>query len=454
MEKCISPANGATIKLKPLGPPLALAALPDDILSIIIEYAALESEPGFGALDLSHVCRSFRYIALHLPKIWTRISYNFYGCEITRLYAERSKHAGLEVEMEEAVCPWASSSMLQAAIPFCREWVSFSYTGFHRSGHPSHVKEHRIPMKLPRLTHLGVENDADGVYKAYHMPNLKSAFFTGTIPSPTFLSTISTFSILFSSTCDSSTVDPKKLASFLKATPSIRDFKLAIRDRFDPIEGDDTCSLPNIERFTVDVVYVDWQPESVEWMVLGSFISNLVMPNVKHMDLSVRFSVTTDAFSQKDHHVLALLPDPDTHTKLTSLNLTIVDQRGEPSNERDPPTHETKYSDTMVFYVDFAPFLTSLKLRTNFEVNLLQEDDRPFFPLRRLELDYCPKVSDKFLEELFEGLNRDGNREKFEEAIVRGCPNIKVDARGKIRFVPISRKETDPFGFEDPDLWI
>ncbi|KLO16180.1 hypothetical protein SCHPADRAFT_938088 [Schizopora paradoxa] len=455
MEQCISPTNGAALEHKSLRSTLALASLPDDILSIIIEYAALEYEPGFGALDLSHVCRNFRYIALHLPKIWTRLSNDVYGLEMTRLYAGRSKHAGLEVEMEESACPWESSSMLQAAIPFCSEWVSFSYTGFHRSDDPDHVKEHRIPLKLPRLTHLEVENDADGVYRAYHMPNLKSAFFKDTIPSSTFSSTISTISISFGSFNDTLTVDPKILASFLKATPSIRDLRLSIRGSFDPLEGEDTL-LPNIEKFTVDVVYVDREAEGVDWMIVGSFLSHLVMPNVKDMDLTVRFTNTTDAFSRKDHHVLALLPDRDTHTKLTSLNLTIIDLRGERGNVRDPSTYEMDYmyNDTMVFYVDSAPFLTSLKLRTNFELSLIQEDDRPFIPLRRLELDYCPRLSDNFLEELAEGLKRDGNWEKFEEAIVRGCPGIKSDLRGKIRFVPVSRKETDPFGFEQPDLWM
>ncbi len=165
-----------------------LLSLPNEILAVIIELAALEREPGFGALELSHVCQRFRSIALHLPKIWTRMSYEYYGFNIARLYAERGHHAGLDVTVNEL--NHDCSKLMQAAIPFCEEWRSFSYTGFHSTLDSWHLREHRIPMKLPRLEHLQVGNDSDGVYKSYYMPNLTSALFINTIPSPTFLSTI------------------------------------------------------------------------------------------------------------------------------------------------------------------------------------------------------------------------------------------------------------------------
>ncbi len=104
------------------------------------------------------------------------------GFNIARLYAERGHHAGLDVTVNEL--NHDCSKLMQAAIPFCEEWRSFSYTGFHSTLDSWHLREHRIPMKLPRLEHLQVGNDSDGVYKSYYMPNLTSALFINTILPP------------------------------------------------------------------------------------------------------------------------------------------------------------------------------------------------------------------------------------------------------------------------------
>ncbi|KLO16175.1 hypothetical protein SCHPADRAFT_995279 [Schizopora paradoxa] len=444
-----------TISLKPRSPPVDLNALPDDVLAEIIELAALEGKPNFRALRLSQVSRRFRAISLHLPKIWSRVSYDYHGLEMTRLYATRSNHTGLEVTMEDCEHYIESRRMLQAAVPFCHEWLSFSYTVFHEASHFCCVKEHQTPMKLPRLVRLESVNDYEEVYKMYEMPNLKSAHFTNSIPSPSFLSTISTFSMTFNHHDEDDFVDLGELWDFLVATPTIRDLSLAFKSPLEAFgEGMpySKLSLPGIETFTLNVVFSDYTFDPDSWDDYRDFVYHLVMPNVSHVNLSVIFNSRGKCTPEKDDFVFNLLPRSELHPKLTSLSLTVVDGRA----MFEKSTNAEEYDDILAFPAEFAPFLTSIKLRTNYEFYLYLEDDTPFFPLRRLELDYCPRITDEFLADVYRGLNRDGNWESFEEAIVRGCPLINTNTgfmnsitKEKIRAVPVSRNETGPFRFND-----
>ncbi len=106
-----------------------------------------------------------------------------------------------------------------------------------------------------------------------------------------------------------------------------------------------------------------------------------------------------------------------------------------------------------------SPNLKCFTLKTNFEFYLLLEDDKPYFPLRRLELNHCPRLTNGFLADVYLGLNRDGNWENFEGAVVRGCPRIKTNTgflngvtEKKIRTAPVSTDEIDPLGYNCFDL--
>jgi len=149
------------------------------------------------------------------------------------------------------------------------------------------------------------------------------------------------------------------------------------------------------------------------------------MRNLSHMNLSVRFDSSSK--SRKDRLVVDLLPIPDSHPKLESLRLSVADEDGDYEGKIHPALYNKAYIDKFVLDVARVPFLTSLTLSTNLEIHLSSDSDKPFLPLRRLELDRCPRLTDKFMADVYVGLSRDGNWERFEEAIVRRCPKIRTD---------------------------
>ncbi len=435
-----------------------LMSLPDEILSIIIEHAVLPVEPGLRALQLSHVCRRFHRATISLSKLWTCLSSTYHGNGLARLYAERSKHSGIDVAIH-LDHPAECARLLQDAVPFCHEWRSFwSYGSL-----PSDAEEHRFPMNLPLLEHLRVQSRNDEAYQLYSMPNLKRADFIDIIPSPSFLSTITQFSMTFN-TFNFAFADSNELVrlfDFLRATPSIKGWSLGIKQR---IFAHDAMGLPvltlkNIETFSLDILYYDMFSESEQSAYY--LINNLRMPNLVHMNLCTRFAQRTSRTSRKDCLVVDLLPSPQFHPKFNSLNLTVVDRRGRFTyDDRGWTSFNADYNHMLVLDVERAPFLTCLKLTTNFEFYLLLEESVPFFPLRRLDLHGCPRLKNKFLADVYLGLKRDGNWERFEEAVVRGCPGIDTDTgflsgltEGKIRLEPVLQSEPDPLGFDRVKLW-
>ncbi len=145
------------------------------------------SQPA-GARPLSHVSTRFRRLAIGSPIIWSHISHEYHNFELSLLYAQRSRGAGLHVSTCDLFGPTTSKKLLEATIPFCSEWRSFSYSGYYEPTHPtSSLRAHRLPLQLPMLEHLEVVQDDYGVWKSYFMPNLRSAHFMNSVPTTTSL---------------------------------------------------------------------------------------------------------------------------------------------------------------------------------------------------------------------------------------------------------------------------
>jgi len=419
-------------------PGWGLLSLPDEILATIIELAVRAREPGLDSLRLSLVCRKFREVALHLPRIWTCLDHHRHGFNnlVGRIYAERGNHAGLEVIMrdtdnfdEEAnINTGASSRLLQAIIPYCDEWRSFSYS-HHHSYHP----ELQSPLKLPRLEYLWVYKDASKVYAQFDMPNLKTAHFYDTIPPP-LSSTLTRVSITFGPAYEGSGIQTLlvPLLRFLKAAPSITDLGLRLECYADMRNVTDIApvTLESVDVFSLDVYYDDGAPGGED---TGRLLARSIhMPNLSKMNLYVTFATVTPipTTSRRDPYIFDLLPHPKIHSKLNTLRLTALDERLAyqqfcEMTTGNKPIPDRNQNATVAFDTSRAPFLTSLTLRTHFEFRFPTGEN--FFPLRRVELEHCTNVTKNFINDIYVGLCRDNNWEEFEEVVIRGCPGTSED---------------------------
>ncbi len=192
--------------------------------------------------------------------------------------------------------------------------------------------------------------------------------------------------------------------------------------------------------------------------------NSIRMPNMSKMDMNVRFTSATPPTSRKDPYIFGLLPNPAIHSNLRSLRLTTHEERAyvqEYLKIRGYSVPEyLDHNGTLVFDAGEAPFLTSLTLKTNFELRL-SFDGTKFSPLCRLELDRCPRLTNEFMEDVYLGLKHSGNWEDFEEIVVRDCSGISADAGSldrliveKTRTVPKTGTDSLAYeGFSEEKFW-
>lgn len=76
-----------------------LNSLPDEILLEIVALVVEVNQPSLAALELSHVCRRFRSLALSSPRIWSYIHPASQSHKLVTLYAERNKSLGLNITL-------------------------------------------------------------------------------------------------------------------------------------------------------------------------------------------------------------------------------------------------------------------------------------------------------------------------------------------------------------------
>lgn len=444
-------------------PGWGLLSLPNELIGNIIELAVLTGldEFGWDAMYMSHVCRRFREVALHSSVIWTDLACHCHGHRLARLYAERSNGAGLNIRLNEdwenmdnprnPYNPGACGRFLEAIIPYHSEWRSLAYSGNHSS-------RHKLPrhLELPRLEHLRVDGDLKYNFEQYIMPTLKTAYFLNSIPRWSFSSTITSFLLVFRRNSPITLEKWVTLMSFLKATPSITEVGLVLDCNVNSVDfsGVPSATLDNVAVIKLDFTYRNHD------CALHLLANAIQMPNLSAMDLCVDFMNKPGPTLPMESRVFDLLPDPTTHTKLKSLRLTVTFDDYQWSHQ---PSTIKDFDPGLVFDINRAPFLTSLTLRTNFKFRLSSTEAR-VFPLRRLELEECPRITKEFMEDLYLGLMRDNHWEEFKNIVACDCPNISASMEDgslnsliaeKLRIVPTSDRTCMALSdFElDRDFW-
>ena len=152
-----------------------IRVLPPEILSSVFEFAAQDQLAV--SVHISHVCRSWRNLAIGTPRLWTTIELCG-SVERVDALLERSKAALLDIRMHPDVendwqnCPILIQSV-SAAAAHGKRWRTFT------CWHDPHVTELRLDalkrVQTPNLEHIAVLNPTDVIFP--HLPALRSLIF-------------------------------------------------------------------------------------------------------------------------------------------------------------------------------------------------------------------------------------------------------------------------------------
>ncbi|TDL30175.1 hypothetical protein BD410DRAFT_834352 [Rickenella mellea] len=110
-----------------------IQSLPDDLIRAIFEAGFTSygcDGSGFDPVNVTHVDRRFRTIALETPRIWTRLS-NVSTIDQLEHQIERSKAAALTISvmafLDEGEYPCTISEFLKITTPLSSRWQYFEY---------------------------------------------------------------------------------------------------------------------------------------------------------------------------------------------------------------------------------------------------------------------------------------------------------------------------------------
>ncbi|TDL17472.1 hypothetical protein BD410DRAFT_794306 [Rickenella mellea] len=174
-------------------------SLPDELIRRIFEvrYGPHHIPPPYFdmPMELSHVCRRFRSIALHTPRIWTKLC-NWQPYRQLEMYMERSKAADLSIYIFSSSSEGFHSDLIPEFLALVtkhsKRWSFIHYSAPHRYNLPGDDEPPDLPythpalldypnLDLPRLTHLSWLNadyerskDISPVipYECWNKPNL------------------------------------------------------------------------------------------------------------------------------------------------------------------------------------------------------------------------------------------------------------------------------------------
>ena len=111
---------------------------------------------------------------------------------------------------------------------------------------------------------------------------------------------------------------------------------------------------------------------------------------------------------------------------LTDLYLRTHDLRVQRSTKLAIPFHKT-------------PVLRNLTIETELRLAPISKppqghSQQLFPPLRMIRLQKCPRLNGRWLRSVFDGLEREGNREGVEAVVIFDCPRLVRD--DLLEFIP------------------
>ncbi len=168
-------------------------------------------------------------------------------------------------------------------------------------------------------------------------------------------------------------------------------------------------------------------PEGTDEL-LHPLIHSLDMPNLINLDISLELIYDDLLRDDEDSNalcdlVLALLPDPDTHAKLSSLSVELLHTKGTKEPDWGDDHIENK---RLVIPLDQIPHVSTLSVKAFGQLhfshsNGLDGDRERPCALRDLRIHDCERYGISFLEQVIASLKSVGAWNKLQSFRVERC---------------------------------
>ncbi len=401
-----------------------IISLPDELLATLLEYSVSGTQE---AALLSHVCRRIRLVALDCATLWTRnISPRMYPDAFLVACLKRSKAAGLHISITSKFDRHELFLDLIMAESERWETISVNVQCMDRESRTGLLKfnDRCVGLRLPCLKEYSIQgphifrSDVDDASiqfsKHWITPNVMRASFVRIIP------THLTCSPYYPELGPPSVSTPKQYFTaeclpLLQSISPLQELCIRFRTQYDlRFTSDEPITLSSLTTLKMFIP----AGEKSSLFAPRSFFAVVRLPSLTHLGLNIRCDRhAAQYFQDKDETLLSLIPDPEFHTKLTSLELHISLLE----SWTDPPL-----TLRLVKPLSKTQYLRNLVVETDFNIAPLSTDNSNEEPaglphLRRIEFRDCKNFDFDCLHEWIRCLMLSGVWDGVEEISVRRC---------------------------------
>ncbi len=427
-----------------------LFSLPDEILSMVLDYAALHLVLGEkneiistvkAAIKLSHVCKRFRDLITHSSILWKSVFNEMGSIGMVSMCMSRCMTANAEIFLTRSFYKTRASGpsltkkgdqfapFVRAVMEKSENWRSFtlcdSFLKPRRElefGQLQELADLTKGLSVPNLSKLAIYypevvpgaqlqtrtdlHDALHYYSTWFAPTLRSMTMHYMVPIP-FSGTLSITSltiILHLSVYDTrgdkvAILDVKSLVSFLSVCPALVEFALQVGYANNATSP--ASSSPRVEMTCVNKL--DLRLSCCHASPLKMLFDAVRFPHVTKMRLYIK---SCENEKKRDMHFSnifnAVLPDVKTFPKLVEMNLTT---------DAGSSYDRTDFDTCPTISIPFAimPGLRTFKLQTYATEVQGIPDGLPLPAIRRLILQDCHRLDKNWLVQFLTQLKAQGD---------------------------------------------
>ncbi|KLO11360.1 hypothetical protein SCHPADRAFT_998972 [Schizopora paradoxa] len=347
----ISKSKARSLRLR-----AGISVLPDEILALILEYAAhrqyfpqrseAEAVARFAsdAISLTRVCRRFRALGLQIPCFWNRLSNAPQRCPIS-LRCERAASFNVEISIQARSTRRTTRHLgtgvapfLQATRGLSQRWRRFTHgcnKGLGRvglsAGELEDLARETQNLHAPILSELAIyypssvqcqnPDDVLHYYSTWTVPKLRKLVMHHLVPIPfSASSSLTAFRILLDFRTKTPSSQLKSLVTFLSASPCLRTLALSM----DTLEALESFSTQNHQEIG-SVDELELSLFNCEGASVNIFLDRVSFPNVSSIKLDFRVSL---AYTSRREYLQDafryVFPNSARFPRLVSLHLKYI----------------------------------------------------------------------------------------------------------------------------------
>ncbi|KAH8112055.1 hypothetical protein DFH11DRAFT_1609437 [Phellopilus nigrolimitatus] len=317
------------------------SSLPNEVLSQIFEMAFAENKHISATLSL--VCRRFREIVLHLPKLWTYLHVS----KDPRLFLERSQSLGISLDIRIKNDETPAERLLRQAELHTDRWEVFMLRrdldcDIASCDTMKHLREHFSRTTFPSLETLSVDCDCDvaldnmghvlegeedadsgirNFFSTWDTPALRKLKISNLIPSLLRANSLTCIELRldgYSRTYELAIWNLQTIAAFLASCRSLEELKLTLQSIiYLSNETQAHVELQGIKSIHFDIQDCDCEP-------VEALLGALSTPNLTELSINTLKS----SYETVDALLEIFFPESERRwTRLETLSLEMTQDR-------------------------------------------------------------------------------------------------------------------------------